>query len=230
MKNLLYKELKLAIHPMVWFFSLFGLMIFIPNYPNCVFVIYTMVAFIFLFQGARENKDIFYSVLLPIKKRDIVKARFYSIASFELLSIAVAAIAGVCTYFMGYGPMGKQIGSMTDGGGIGIPPTFAFFGFVFLSFAIFNSIFLNIHYSKGFKMLVPMIVASFFGVLPVLAAEVMASMSNTPLENISYQLDVISADTLLCQLIVLFSGIAIYVGSFLLTYFNSAKKFEKTDL
>lgn len=230
MKNLLYKEFMLAIHPMVWVFALFGLMIFIPNYPNSVFVIYVMMSFIFLFQGSRENNDTFYSALLPIKKRDIVKARFLSILAFEMLSIIMAAVAGISTYFMGYGPMGKQIGSLSNGGGVGIPPTLAFFGFVFLAFAIFNSVFLNMHYHQRFRMLVPMILSSVLGYLPLILAEIFASMQGTPLESISHQLDVVANDTLVCQLLIFLGGIGTYVVSFFLTYFSCAKKFERIDL
>lgn len=230
MNNLLYKELKLSIHPMVWVFALFGLMIFIPTYPNSVFVIYVMMSFIFLFQGGRENNDTFYSLLLPIKKRDIVKARFISIFLFETLSIVLAAVAGICTYFMGYGAYGKQIASLTNGAGIGMAPTPAFFGLVFLSFSIFNAVFLNMHYKKGFKMLLPMLVASVLGFLPLLLGEVLASLFNTPLESLSRLLVVIDSSSLWFQLLSLFIGMDIYACSFVFTFLSCGKRFEKIDL
>lgn len=225
MKNLLHKEFALAIHPMVWFFSLLGALILVPTYPNSVFVIYVMMSFIFLFQGGRENNDLFYSILLPVKKSDVVKARFASIATFELLSILIASLSGIATYFMGYGETGKRLA-----GGIGIPPTPAFFGLVFLSFAIFNAIFLNLHYRKGFKMLVPMILASTIGFLPLLFGEVFASLGSTPLSSLANVLSSVASNAILPSLLILFGGIVAYLLSLFLTFRACARTFEKMDL
>ncbi len=230
MKNLLFKEFRLAIHPMVWVFSLFGAMIFIPNYPNTIFAIYVMMAFLFLFQGGKENNDLFYSELLPIKKRDIIKARFLSILSFEMLSVIVCAIVSAITYSMNYGLYGKQISSLTTDSFIGIPPDPAYFGIVLFSFGVFNSIFLHLHYKNGFKMLVPMIVATVAAVIPLIAAEVLSSMSGTPLESVSIQLIAVNSSTALCQSLILIIGVLFYVFSLLFTFKREAVVFEKTDI
>lgn len=229
MKNLWNKELKLAVPPMVWVFSLFGLMIFIPGYPNSIFLIYVFISFIYLFQGGKENNDLYYSIFLPIRKRDIIKARFLSVLAFEMLSILASAVVGIITYKMGYGPIGKQISNNGEVS-IGIPPCPFFFGSVFLSFAVFNSLFFFLHYRKNFPMIVPMLTGSLVGILPSVAAEILASLFATPLESISHQIAVIAPDTMLTQLLMLFLSMGVYAGSLVLSFKSAAKRFEAMDL
>ena len=74
MKTLLYKQLRLVCHPMTPVFCLFGAMLLIPNYPYSVTFFYVTLGLFFTFLNMREQKDIYYSALLPIRKRDTVRA------------------------------------------------------------------------------------------------------------------------------------------------------------
>lgn len=73
MKNLLYKELRLAIHPTMCIFLAMPLLMLAPNYPYYVVFMYTCLAIYFTFLIGREQNDIFYTAALPIKKTDVVK-------------------------------------------------------------------------------------------------------------------------------------------------------------
>ena len=76
MKALIYKEFRLAVHPICYLFVfLFPLMILIPSYPLGVGFIYILSAYPILFLGAnkgQQSNDLLYSTLLPVRKKDIV--------------------------------------------------------------------------------------------------------------------------------------------------------------
>ena len=86
MTALLYKQFRLVCHPMTPIFCLFGVMVLIPNYPYTVIFFYVMLGMFFTFLNVREQKDIYYSAILPVPKRDTVKAGCVLVALVELLS------------------------------------------------------------------------------------------------------------------------------------------------
>ena len=88
MKALLYKEFKLAMHPICYIFiCLFPFMLLIPSYPIGVGFIYLMSCYPILFLGAnkgQQSNDLLYSTLLPIRKKDIVKARIFTVIIMQV--------------------------------------------------------------------------------------------------------------------------------------------------
>ena len=64
------KDLRLAAHPMMYVFALFGVMLIIPNYPYTVVFFYGLLGIFFTFLNGRENKDVYYCAVLPVTKRD----------------------------------------------------------------------------------------------------------------------------------------------------------------
>ena len=91
MKALLYKEFKLAMHPICYLFIfLFPLMVLIPSYPIAIGFIYVLSCYPILFLGAnkgQQSNDLLYSTLLPIRKKDIVLARIITVAIMQLTFI-----------------------------------------------------------------------------------------------------------------------------------------------
>ena len=95
MKTLLYKQLRLVCQPMTLVFCLFGVMLLIPAYPYTVMWFYVMLGLFFSFLNGREQKDVYYSALLPIRKRDTVKANCLFVGLIELLACIVMAVAAI---------------------------------------------------------------------------------------------------------------------------------------
>lgn len=95
MKNLLYKEFKLAWHPLCYVFTiLFNTFILIPNYPTFVGIMLSACTYTLLFIGANKGKqtnDLYYSVTLPVKKSNIVIARYISLLVIQLASLIITA-------------------------------------------------------------------------------------------------------------------------------------------
>ena len=103
MKALLYKEFRLAMHPVCYvFIFLFPFMILVPSYPLGVGFIYVLTCYPILFLGAnkgQQSNDLLYSVLLPLRKKDIVLARIIVViimqAAYMLLMTALYPVARV---------------------------------------------------------------------------------------------------------------------------------------
>ena len=93
MKALIYKELKLAMHPICYIFVvLFPFMILIPSYPLGIGFIYVLTCYPILFLGAnkgQQSNDLLYSTLLPVRKKDIVMARILTVIFMQIAFILV---------------------------------------------------------------------------------------------------------------------------------------------
>lgn len=216
MINLLYKEFRLAAHPTSFLFLMFGAMLLIPSYPFYVAFFYPCLAVFFVFIGGRENKDIFYTVSLPLKKSDVVKARCGMIAALQLLqiilSVPFALLRGII----------PGIGENQAG----IEANAAFFGLAFVFLAIFNCIFIPKFYATGYKAGMPFILASIGMTVFFVLAEALVWIPS-PLSD---YLDTSEPSAQPAQLSVLAAGIAIWAAAMFFTYKKAAKNFEKVDL
>ena len=73
---LLKKEFVLASVPITYIFILFTLMTFIPGYPIEMGAFFVCMGIFQTFRFYNEANDIFYSVMLPVSKKDIVKSKY----------------------------------------------------------------------------------------------------------------------------------------------------------
>ena len=95
MKNLLYKEFRLAMPLMTVLFLSFTTMTFIPGYPILCGAFFICFGLFQSYQFGREDNDILYTVLLPVKKSDAVKSK-YAVA--VVLQMAAFALFAAFTY------------------------------------------------------------------------------------------------------------------------------------
>lgn len=89
MKNLLYKELRLCVPPFVFFYLGFAFMVLIPSYPYLVAFFFICNATMYIFTQGQANGDFEFSALLPISKRDIVRARYLAVALLQMLFLVL---------------------------------------------------------------------------------------------------------------------------------------------
>lgn len=216
MKTLLYKEFKLASHPTTWLFLVMCAMMLIPNYPGYVEFMYICLSIFFIFLAGRENKDIFYTVLLPVRKRDVVKARCLMIAIIELAQIALAVPFAVLAAHLYH-----NVGNVT-----GIDLNVAFFGSVFLFFAVFNVTFIPVFYRSAYKAGFTLIIGGIALLLYYFAAEMLVWIPSP----ISTFLDTMAPDMMVKHLPILLGGMAVWVLTWIFTYHRAAANFEKVDL
>ena len=93
MKNLLYKEFKLSIHPLTYFFmALMALVCLTPGLPAFVPLLYFAPCYTFLFIGMNKTtttNDLFYTCNLPIRRKDVVTARICSTTLLQIVEIVL---------------------------------------------------------------------------------------------------------------------------------------------
>lgn len=93
MKNLLYKEFKLSIHPLTYFFmALMALVCLTPSLPAFVPLLYFAPCYTFLFIGMNKTtttNDLFYTCNLPIRRKDVVTARICSTTVLQLVELVL---------------------------------------------------------------------------------------------------------------------------------------------
>ena len=87
MRNIMLKELTLSASPLAFLFIAFGLMFMIPGYPILCGAFFTTLGLFQSFQTAREANDIVFSALLPVAKKDVVKAKYLFVCFIELCSL-----------------------------------------------------------------------------------------------------------------------------------------------
>ncbi len=214
MKALLYKQFRLVCHPMTLIFCLFGIMVLIPNYPYTVIFFYVMLGLFFTFLNIREQKDIYYSALLPVPKRDTVKAGCAFVVIIEVLSLVVLI---PCSLLAVHLQPGKD-------NLVGLDPNLALLAAGFLLYAVFNGVFLPSFYANGYKVGIAFINA----VIPTTLA--MGALEALPHFPALTWLDDLDAATQVRLLPALIGSVLVYAGGMALTFRASARRYEKVDL
>ena len=214
MRSLLYKEFKLAVNPFSYLVPLLGLLLLIPDYPYFIALMY--VFFITIpttFSVGKDQRDIQFSVLLPVRKRDIVKARYISIIVIEMIHIVLAVIFGIINTKL-----------YPQGNSWLMDINTAFFGIAFMMFGVFNTIFLAMFYRTAYKVAMPVFVAMTVTVIFIVCIEFL--IQSIPV--LKMYLDGIG--NMVGQLPVLAAGILMFAVSNVISYKQSAKSFEKLDI
>lgn len=215
MKNLIRKELKLVVQPINYIFLLFGAMVLIPNYPYLVSFFYPTLGIFLMMMTTRENDDLVFSAMLPVRKSDVVRARFITVSLIEIANI-LATIPFVLLRGVLY--KGSEVAE-----NFFLMPNAVFFGLAFIVFAAFNASFLPKFFKNGYdlRFLIPAIVvflvinfAEVLGFVPVVRDYIRAT-------DLSGQL---------AQLPVLLGGIAVFALELVLDCRRSIKYFEKVNL
>lgn len=215
MSSLLYKEFKLNINPLFYLATLLGALILIPGWLYFIALMYVFfITITNIMSASKTQNDIGYCSMLPIRRRDIVKARIMSMHIIELLHIAVAVIFAI---------INRQIYSFNS---FFLEPNAAFFGLGFVMYGIFNVIFFPMFYKTGHKIGLPAIVAIAAAVVFATAVEVSVIM----IPQLNYALDNPAPETLIWKLVTLAAGIIFFVLTGIISYKLSAKRFEKLGL
>lgn len=218
MTALLYKQIRLVCHPMTPVFCLFGVMVLIPNYPYTVIFFYVTLGLFFTFLNMREQKDIYYSALLPVPKRDTVKAGCLFTVLIELLSLVLLALFAALAVHLQPGKDNL----------VGLDPNAALLAAGFLLYAVFNAVFnavfLPSFYRSGYKVGVSYLKA----VIPMAAA--MIACEALPHFPALGWLDDLDRAAQLRQLPYFVAAVLLYGIGTVLTFRRAAAQYEKVDL
>jgi hypothetical protein len=154
MKALIYKELKLAMHPICYIFvALFPLMILIPSYPLGIGFIYVLTCYPILFLGAnkgQQSNDLLYSTLLPVRKKDIVMARIITVilmqTAFILIMSALYPVARIVNEAIKQSAANPSEYTFP---GLGLDSYVLVLAIAIIGYAIADIIFFPIYYKHG---------------------------------------------------------------------------------
>ncbi|MBR4768759.1 MAG: ABC-2 transporter permease, partial [Lachnospiraceae bacterium] len=164
MKKLLNKELKLAIIPLTWFFLAASLMTLIPGYPILLGSFFVCLGLFQTFITFRESNDILYTALLPVKKRDAVKAKYLMVLFFECLSFLLMCILTALRMTVLAGAKPYVTNFLMN-------PNPIYLGFVLLVFLTFNLIFVGGFFRTAYKVGGPFIAFIIVAMLIVAVSE-----------------------------------------------------------
>ena len=213
MKDLLYKEFKLSINSAFFLMVLFAALIMIPGWIYSIAMMYTLFIMMpNIFMACRAQNDVSFSVMLPVKKRDVVKARVLSVMIMQVLPVLLGVVFAAINIIV------------YKGNTFFMNPNVAFFGLVFVMYSLFNLVFFPGFYKTAYKVGGPTVWANVVAVVFMVVVE----FSNILIPPIGAYIGGIN--NMAEQLPVLFAGIAIYLAGTWLAYRISAKRFEKVDI
>lgn len=142
MYNLVLKDLRLAVPPFFFLFPLlFGVLMLIPGWVYFIVPLYfCWITIPNVFNQFKAQNDLMFTSVMPVAKRDMVKARVTVIVGLELLHIVFAVLFGSIsmiiypneTYYF-------------------FPPNMGFWGLTLVMLAIFNLIFIPMFYKTAYK-------------------------------------------------------------------------------
>jgi len=217
MHNLINKEFKLSAHILSYIFISFGLMTFLPGYPILVGAFFSSLGIFQSFQSYRESNDINYSILLPVTKKDIVKAKYIFVMVIQGLTfLLMCIITFIRMIFL------KDVDLYVNNALI--TANFVFLGYALVVFGLFNFVFVKGFFKTGYYFGKPFILFCILAFLIIGIAETLRYIPH--LEN----LNTFGFEHMDLQLSCFGMGLLIYVS---FTYFGIKKSintFEKIDL
>ena len=156
MKALIYKEMRLSMHPICYIFiALFPLMILIPSYPLGIGFIYVLTCYPILFLGAnkgQQSNDLLYSTLLPVRKKDIVMARIFTVifmqVAFILVMTALYPVARIINNAVAQSAEKPEEYMIP---GLGLDSYVLLVAIALIGYAIADIIFFPIYYNSFFR-------------------------------------------------------------------------------
>ena len=230
MKALLYKELKLAMHPICYvFIALFPFMILIPSYPIAIGFLYVLTCYPILFLGAnkgQQSNDLLYSTLLPIRKKDIVKARIMTVLLMHVAFIALTSALFPLAVFINNSINEAALAADPNANpvvvpGLGLHSYVLVLAIVIIGYAIADLIFFPIYYKNG-KSIVMSTLMMILGFVLYLGIFTIGLPFIPGLEWINEL-------PLYVQFIILGISLIIYIALHLVVYKVSYKRLEKVD-
>lgn len=217
MKNLLFKEIRLASLPLVFIFLAFSLMTFIPGYPILIGAFFLSLALFQSAQNARENNDILYTVLLPVKKADTVKAKYVFTVFIQMIFFLLSLIFTMLRMtLMGHAEV-YVMNAMQNANQ-------AYLAYILIFFALFNGIFWPGFFRTAYKLGKPFVVFAIAGFLWIGITETIHHFPGMEILNATDTMGSLPLWGLLAGACVIYC---------LVTWFSmkkSVKLFEKVDM
>lgn len=214
MKNLLFKDLRIGVSPLFYVLTIiFGALMFIPGWVYFIVPLYyAFVTVPNVMAGFRSSNDLTMSVLMPVRKKDIIKARMITFGILQLMHIGFAVVFALFNNHL-----------YKDWPFLFMRPNVAFFGIAFIIYGVFNLIVFPIHYKTAYK----------YGFAVILGNSIVLALATavelTYIKWASFR-EYLSGPTDAVHLGILGAGILIFGITAFIAYNISVKNFEKVDI
>ena len=146
--------MRLSMHPICYIFvALFPLMILIPSYPLGIGFIYILACYPILFLGAnkgQQSNDLLYSTLLPVRKKDIVMARIFTVIFMQIaFTIIMSALYPLARFINASIAQSANDPNKIVVPGLGLDSYVLLLAIAIIGYAVADLIFFPIYYKKG---------------------------------------------------------------------------------
>ena len=217
MKKLLYKEFSLATPLLTVLFLGFTVMTFIPGYPILCGAFFVCFGIFHSYQFAREDNDILYTTLLPVKKSDVVCAKYTSAVILQGIAFVLFTVFTCIRMFF----LADSTVYRTN---VLMGANFVFLSFVLLIFAVFNVIFIGGFFKTAYRYGKPFVLFIIANFAIIAIAETLHHLPDMA------WLNTLGFDGTADQLPLLALAVVIYVISTVVSCKKSKTMFEKLDL
>ena len=217
MKHLMRKEILLAAPPITWIFLAGALLTMVPGYPILLSAFFVCFGLFQSFQLGRENNDILYTVLLPVRKRDAVLAKYGFVALVQFIGFLICETLTVIRMTVLSQASAYQSNALMNASPL-------FLAFVLLIFSAFNVLFVGGFFKTAYKIGVPFLSFGIVTLLLVFIGEAIHFVPGWEVFNTP------SGAKLPLQFAFLAAALVIYLAATFLSCRASMRRFEKLDL
>lgn len=216
MKKLFYKEMKLSANPLSYWFITFSAMAILPRYPILVGAFFICLGIFHTYQQIREYDDITYTVMLPVKKQDVVTAKYLFVLFIECTAFILCTLLTIIRMKV----LGNSVPYVTNQL---MNANTAYLGYVLIVFAAFNGIFLAGFFKTAYRIGKPFILFCVAGFIIIIIGETLHHIPNLESLNDPSSVSV-------PQVAILVIGIAVFMLCTWVSYQKAVKDFEEIDL
>lgn len=216
MKKLFYKEMKLSANPLTYLFIAFSAMTMIPSYPILVGSFFICLGIFHTYQQIREYDDVTYTVMLPVKKRDIVTAKYLFVLFIELTAFILCTLLTIIRMKI----LGTAVPYATNQL---MNANMAYLGYTMIVFAVFNSIFLAGFFKTTYKIGKPFFIFCVVSFIIIIMGEILHHIPD--LESLNNP-----SNLSMPQAVIFAIGIVVFMLCTWLSYQKAVKDFEGIDL
>ena len=216
MRKLLYKEMKLSANLLSYWFITFSAMTMIPRYPILVGSFFICLGIFYTYQQVRECDDITYTVMLPVRKQDVVTAKYLFVLFIECIAFILCLFLTIIRMrFLGDAAPYVTNQLMNANA--------AYLGYIMLVFATFNSVFLADFFKTTYKIGKPFILFCAVATVIIFMGEILHHIPSLESLNDSSNLNV-------PQIVIFLLGVAMFKLCTWFSYQKAIKYFERIDL
>ena len=208
--------MKLSANPLTYWFIAFSAMTMIPRYPILVGSFFICLGIFHTYQQIREYDDVTYTVMLPVKKRDIVTAKYLFVLFIELTAFILCTLLTIIRMKI----LGTAVPYATNQL---MNANMAYLGYTMIVFAVFNSIFLAGFFKTTYKIGKPFFIFCVVSFIIIIMGEILHHIPD--LESLNNP-----SNLSMPQIVIFAIGVVVFMLCTWLSYQKAVKDFEGIDL